>query len=380
MEQAYIDNNCEMPAEDRSTDTMLHGDAAVEALVMYRVPHERRYTVLKQLSAPRILQSLFDLPLSGGYVIAPFVVTEASPILFVTPDSVENHPLKWPVKHLCDSCGDDSRLQREHYTASFGAAHQRLEKGELQKMVLSRRLNVKLKTANAGGKVANDDLQQLFDAGRHYFLKACHYRPNSFVAFWWTRKSGAWLVATPEPLIEKRQYEWGTVALAGTLPWTEGKEPQWNDKNIEEQAIVSRFVESQLQRVTRDIEKSVTYSLRTGNIQHLCTDFRFGIDDVESVRELLVNLHPTPAVCGLPRAEALKAILQDEKSPRRYYAGFSGPLLMDGETRLYVSLRCMSFTCNAATLYAGGGIMPDSCENEEWEETQRKLQTMLQLL
>ena len=98
------------------------------------------------------------------------------------------------------------------------------------------------------------------------------------------------------------------------------------------------------------------------------------------MRALLLRLHPTPAVCGLPRAAAQRAILTDEASPRRYYAGFSGPLGIEGETRLYVSLRCMEFTPSLATLYAGGGIMPESVEQEEWEETQRKLQTMLRLL
>ena len=93
-----------------------------------------------------------------------------------------------------------------------------------------------------------------------------------------------------------------------------------------------------------------------------------------------MRLHPTPAVCGLPREEARQAILHDEPSPRRYYAGFSGPLHLQGETHLYVSLRCMEFTPHTATLYAGGGLMPESQETDEWEETRRKMQTMWQLL
>lgn len=380
MEQISKGNNSDMQPAGAFIGEWPSDEAAMEALVMYRTPYERQYTVLKQRAVPKTLLSLADLPLSGGYVIAPFVVTENTPILFVEPDSVEKCPLVWPVKHLRVHLEDDSAQQRNGYTQAFAAAHKRLVEGELQKMVLSRRLNVKRSATSANGEADAADLPAIWEAGHKYFLKACHYRPNSFVAFWWTRKSGAWLVATPEPLLEKRRYEWDTVALAGTLPWQEGVDPQWNDKNIEEQAIVSRFVEAQLQGVATTVEKSATYSLHTGNIQHLCTDFRFGLNDMADVRRLLVKLHPTPAVCGLPRAEAMQAILQDETTPRKYYAGFSGPLLLRSETRLYVSLRCMNFTGQTATLYAGGGIMPESRENEEWEETQRKLQTMWQLL
>lgn len=245
-------------------------------------------------------------------------------------------------------------------------------------MVLSRRLNLQLSAA-ACERAEADVLPELVDQALVYFQKACHYRPNSFVAFWWTAESGAWLVATPEPLLEYRQHEWGTVALAGTLPWVEGEKPRWNAKNLEEQAIVSRFVESNLMETATEVRKSATYSLHTGNIQHLCTDFSFALAHPSQITKLLAKLHPTPPVCGLPRPEAFSAILADETSPRHYYAGFSGPLLLQGETRLYVSLRCMNFTTRTATLYAGGGIMPESNEADEWEETQRKLQTMLKL-
>ena len=112
----------------------------------------------------------------------------------------------------------------------------------------------------------------------------------------------------------------------------------------------------------------------------MCTDFRFTLPAHTTVGEVLARLHPTPAVCGMPRQEALRTISQAEATPRRYYAGFSGPLHLLGETHLYVSQRCMAFSPRQAPLYAGGGLMPESQEAEEWDETQRKLTTMLQLL
>ena len=356
------------------------------ACVLYRTPHTDYFTRLVQHSEPEQLVSLHDLPLSGGYVVMPFVVSPATPLLFIRPDEISRHPMaeadaegtgkgengtSAPVNDattaglsLPGSHATDEAEERGRYARSFASAHSRLLHGELQKMVLSRRLHVR-----HGG----------LDAYR-LFLAACHSRPGCFVALWWTAATGCWLVATPEPLLEQTGSDWHTVALAGTVPYVKEVPPTWSEKNREEQAIVARFIASQLNGIANHLQQSATHATTAGNICHLCTDFRFSLRQPSDVRALLLRLHPTPAVCGLPRAAAQRAILTDEASPRRYYAGFSGPLGIEGETRLYVSLRCMEFTPSLATLYAGGGIMPESVEQEEWEETQRKLQTMLRLL
>ena len=351
----------------------------IEAVVCYRKPHDTHYNLLIQNQQPLVLNSLQQVPLTGGYVVMPFVVTPHTPIVFITPDIQEHLALPAPQLAHTLYTHTDEAAQRLSYRGTFAAAHSRLLQGELQKMVLSRRLHINLQAQTETAALQQPQLHQLCTRGFDLFLKACHYRPNSFVSFWWTRQTGAWLVATPEPLLEKRNHGFGTIALAGTLPWKNGCEPQWDHKNREEQAIVARFIAQQLQGVATDVKQSETYSLRAGNIQHLCTDFNFGLPSDKAIRQLLCHLHPTPAVCGLPRNEALKAIENDETEPRRYYAGFSGPLLLQGDTSLYVSLRCMEFDLEQATLYAGGGLMPESNEQDEWDETGRKLQTMLQL-
>lgn len=344
-----------------------------EAVVLYRRKYETHFTLLTQDTPPMTLLRPELIPLTGGYVIMPFVIDDATPILFIKPSAIRRFPLATPTGSRQAAYSDDREVQREAYACAFASAHKRLEDGDLKKIVLSRRLHIRLDNRVEGGH------ETLIARGTDYFQKVCRYRPGSFVSFWWTRQSGAWLIASPEPLLEKRKFNWGTVALAGTMPACDGEPADWSGKNKEEQAIVSRFIEEQLSATATEVRKSDTFSLRTGNIQHLCTDFSFSLPDASAARKLFIRLHPTPAVCGLPRTEALQAILQDETSPRRYYAGFSGPFLLQGETQLYVSLRCMSLDRNGATLYAGGGLMPDSVEEEEWEETQRKMQTMLQL-
>lgn len=337
--------------------------------MLFRTPHDSTYTYLRQKSTPRTFHSITDVPLDGGYIIAPFCICSDTPITLVEPDEISTHSIRLPQPKpiTTKSFHTDEAAERTAYAQAFSHIKTLLNEPShpVQKVVLSRRLH-------CTGLSPQESTE--------LFLKACHYRPASYVTLWYTPQTGSWLVATPEPLLEYDHHQWRTVALAGTLPYVEGEEPQWNEKNKEEQAIVARFIEEQLTPLTTEITFSPTFTLTTGNLQHLCTDFSFGLREGTDVRHMISRLHPTPAVCGLPRQEALQAILDNEHGGRRYYAGFSGPLNLQGQTHLYVSLRCMQFSTSEATLYAGGGIMPQSIEQEEWDETMRKLMTMRELL
>ena len=110
------------------------------------------------------------------------------------------------------------------------------------------------------------------------------------------------------------------------------------------------------------------------------TDFRFSLKDNKGLGDLLKVLHPTPAVCGLPKEEAYRFILQNEGYDRRYYSGFIGWLDPEGRTDIYVNLRCMHIKDEQLTLYAGGGLLASSELNDEWLETEKKLQTIKRLI
>jgi isochorismate synthase len=82
----------------------------------------------------------------------------------------------------------------------------------------------------------------------------------------------------------------------------------------------------------------------------------------------------------MPKDEAKSFIMANESNERLYYSGFAGPLNLNGNTHLYVSLRCMQMQTNTCKLYAGGGILKESTEESEWKETEAKLSAMQQLL
>ena len=211
------------------------------------------------------------------------------------------------------------------------------------------------------------------------FTAACRRYVHSYVYLFHTPQTGFWLGATPEILLAGGKGEYRTVALAGTQFLQEGKlTVPWSEKNIREQAFVTEYIGGCLRERGVRFTLEGPYTATAGELAHLNTDIRFRLSSVEALGDILQALHPTPAVCGLPKEEAFRFILSHEGYDRSYYAGFLGRWEPEGKTALYVNLRCMQCGEGAEKirLYAGGGILPASVCEEEWMETERKLQTM----
>ena len=236
----------------------------------------------------------------------------------------------------------------------------------------------------------------------------------------------------------------------GLLPDDDYSCIRWSEKNIEEQRLVASYIANCLNRFSDDVVETGPRTVRAANLVHLRSDFHFtlrkapaaplpcrggagvGVSNVFSARKiqtppptpplegrgaaapsfaaergsygntasvgrLLEALHPTPAVCGLPKDEAFRFILDNEHTPRRYYSGFMGPLFSSQftvhssqlnaqfskfnvqcsmGTHLFVSLRCMNIASDFYHLYAGGGLLKSSTEEQEWQETEAKMETM----
>ncbi len=345
-------------------------NAAPVSYALYRRPGAASYTRVKQYAPAKLFAATGELPEdASGYLAVPFSPSQACPVALIEPDETARVPLKLPEKAFEETdktaepaSAADETAERAAYAQAFGEVKRLLAGGTLQKAVLSRRLVYENPPALSPTEL---------------FLRACALRPDCFVALWHTPDTGTWLTATPEPLLLSESGTlWRTVALAGTQPVTDGAEPVWDTKNSEEQALVARYVAATLAPLAAEMRETDTRTVRAGNVQHLRTDFVFRLAPHTAPLAIASALHPTPAVCGLPQKEAMEALLKLERSPRRYYAGYSGPYALDGETALYMSLRCMEYVQDHATLYAGGGVLAESREEEEWEETRHKLRTM----
>ncbi|MEL6537509.1 MAG: chorismate-binding protein [Bacteroidota bacterium] len=95
---------------------------------------------------------------------------------------------------------------------------------------------------------------------------------------------------------------------------------------------------------------------------------------------MLKLLHPTSAVCGMPKETSEAFLAKHEGYSRELYAGYLGPVNVQEFTSLYVNLRCMQYLGQEAILYAGAGVTIDSNPQKEWEETELKCNTLLSVI
>lgn len=202
--------------------------------------------------------------------------------------------------------------------------------------------------------------------------------PKAYVAAVYTPEHGLWVGASPERLVAKSESGFTTMALAGTRKASHLLDEPWTEKELHEQQVVADDV---LERLTPFMLASPAtkgpYYKAAGQLLHLCTDIHFR--SPSPLDGLAKALHPTPAVCGYPREQALSFIAQHEDHERGLYAGYMG--WIDGpEAEVFVWLRCMQMGANAAVLHVGGGITKSSEAKAEWTETVNKAQTLRRVL
>lgn len=305
-----------------------------------------------------------SLPDSKGFLIAPFALSPSTPIVFLPLDGKTDlaQDYIWPTVTEAPSEQQLRHEPTEAYRHAFGTFAQALASGQFDKLVLARQ-----KTSAMQAPI--DPIATFACASKLY--------PDAYTYILYTPATGLWLGSTPELLLSGSYNSWQTMALAGTLP-VEAIERGgcWSDKNIREQALVTTYICDRLSSLDIEAHTSTPYTVRAGRLVHLRTDIAFSSAESNSIGQLVGSLHPTPAVCGLPKEEAMQFIISHEPEGRSYYSGCLGLIDPEGDTALYVNLRCLSIESGVARLYAGGGLLPNSTLQDEWLETERKMQTM----
>lgn len=186
-----------------------------------------------------------------------------------------------------------------------------------------------------------------------------------------------WLGATPELLINKTDSVYQTLALAGThtTPGT-----PWTPKEYDEHGHVATYLLRELEKLgVQQVGKEGPYETQYGRLAHLRTDMSFRSD--LTLQELVATLHPTPALCGLPQQNTLEFIGRHEPTPRRFYTGSMVLEHANGDGTAYAFLRCGVLSKEQVlTMYAGCGIVAASDPEQEWLESEAKINSVLALL
>ncbi len=242
-----------------------------------------------------------------------------------------------------------------------------IQNNQFQKVVLSRKEVIKLN---------HFDLQAVFIQLVNLYPSAfryCLYHPNI----------GLWLGATPEQFIKIEGNELKTVSLAGTQLFD--SELEWGTKELQEQQLVTDFISENLQGFSEKVTVSEPNTIQAGNLAHLKSDIS-AIIDKKNLGQIINRLHPTPAVCGLPKESSQQFISENEGYDREFYAGFLGELNIDftsyktENSDLFVNLRCMKVEGKQAHVFMGCGITNDSQPEKEFLETVNKSTTIKKVL
>ena len=242
-----------------------------------------------------------------------------------------------------------------------------------QKIVLSRRTEFEVIRPGSRSEVLNEILKSA---------------PLSYGFLFSPDESTTFLGATPERLYKRVDRSIVSAALAGTTTRGVNQEQDKvlaNDllnsrKNRLEHQIVVDTIAAELQRVCdTPISTEETTTVRTGSVQHLIAALRGTLRQDATDRDVLLGLHPTPAVAGTPTELAMQFIKDHEGYDRGWYTGPIGFLGRD-ESEFAVALRCALLADDTWRLYVGAGIVSGSDERSEWNELEAKAAPYLKLI
>lgn len=335
-----------------------------QPFVVYRKPNAKEVLALFSKNDSLFLLEDFS---DSGFVFAPFDAKE-KPIFFPFNEfDFFSENINFIDEPIVKNNFSETEFQKENHQKIVEKAIQEIKNGSFQKVVISRKESLSFKN---------------FDVVLTYKKLLQNY-PNAFVYVWFHPKVGLWLGATPETLLTVENLRFETMSLAGTQVADNLASVVWQQKELEEQSLVTDFIESQLKNKVERLQIGNPETVKAGNLFHLKTAISGTLHPSKSsLKELVESLHPTPAVCGLPRNIAKNFILENENYNREFYTGFLGEMNViskesnANKTQLFVNLRCMKIENDSANLFIGGGITKDSNPEKEWQETVSKSKTM----
>jgi salicylate biosynthesis isochorismate synthase/menaquinone-specific isochorismate synthase len=259
------------------------------------------------------------------------------------------------------------------FERAVAAATERIEAGEMSKIVLAREVLVTAPAAH--------DPAAIFGALREQF--------SSCFCFCCGTPEAAFLGASPELLLRRSGASVSTVALAGSTRRSSdpavddhlGEQLLRSDKDRREHEIVAERIAHSLRPHSVWVQSAAEPEIvKVANIQHLATPVVAQLVEPRSAVELAGMLHPTPAVGGEPWPAAAAAIASLEQMDRGWYAGPVGWMDATEDGEFCVALRSALLRDREARLYAGVGVVAGSDPAAELAETEVKLDALLPLL
>lgn len=266
-----------------------------------------------------------------------------------------------------------TEIKKDDYLASIRKVTEVIKAKQAEKVVISRALKL-------------DFAKPLSAASALY--QASEEQPESFL-FGLEAGSQFFFGATPERLVKVKDRQALSTCLAGSIPRgrTVERDTQLGEELLSDKKNRSehQYVVSMISKVFGAHSTHVTVPktpklMKIRDIQHLYTPVEGELMPGSTLLDLVRDLHPTPALGGEPKQEALSLIRQYETMNRGYYAAPVGWIDAKGNGEFAVAIRSALLNETEAYLYAGGGIVEDSTPEAEYDETWVKFRPMLRAL
>ena len=303
------------------------------------------------------------------FLVAPFNLDPARVPLIRSDIELEFGLIDPDIEDLFECRGSDApsfgsiaSTSKEDFKRMVANAKTSIAAGALQKVVLSRTEVIAHR---------QDELPALF-------MASTLAMPHGMIALVHDPDHGFWFGVSPERLVIEEEDHVQMDALAGTLPLAVAprRAADWGTKESHEQDLVKQAIIQECRATGLVPKVGTTEVMHAGELAHLRTVIETDLNDLP-LSELVIALHPTPAVCGTPREAAKAFIAANEAHDRSLYAGFWGPWCPDGRTELFVNIRCLHAADGKAVVFAGAGITADSDPDGEWKETVAKAAVLL---
>jgi len=315
---------------------------------------------------------LFVLPreqwiAENGRVMHVTVESSAAPPVNGTPSA--GHGLLAVAGDDEDTPGDGGDEPAPRWLARTRAALAQIEEGSLQKIVVARRES----------RALRGDVDVIAVLER---LRAA--RPSCYT-FCFAVGGSIFIGSSPEMLLNVRGGQVAADALAGTA--ARGKTPLEDRANAEQLARSAkdrREHDAVVDGIRRALAPFTTELIAGAEPEvrsfpegfHLRTRIGGALASRTSVCDLVAAVHPTPAVCGVPRERAHE-VLDRLEGDRGWYTGGVGWLSAAGEGLFAVALRAGLLTCGRLTTWAGAGLVAGSDAERELAETELKMRALL---
>lgn len=264
-------------------------------------------------------------------------------------------------------------VDRERWKETVAAIVSELKASALKKVVLARELRLSYEAPIACEPV----LFRLCEQQQHCIIFALESKQDCFIG------------ATPERLIKKDGRLLTTACVAGSIRRgeTEDEDVRLGEAllNDEKNRVEHQYVVDMIREAIGPYCDELTLPdrptlLKTRDIQHLYTPVVAMAKPEASLLLFVDRLHPTPALGGYPKEEAVEKIRNVETLERGLYGSPLGWLDFEGNGDFVVAIRSGLIQGNDVSLFAGCGVVEHSHVESEYEETNVKFRPMLSAL